>query len=328
MADELILANARTDLDIPDGHDVVPVAVAVAGQRAAYRFVEFFAAQIRNRHTRRAYYRNTLHFFSWADFRGLTVTDICSMHIAAYIEEIGGDLRAPSVKQTLATLRMLFDWLVLGQVVPINPAAAVRGPKHVVRKGKTPVLTAEEAKELLESIDGSRLPGLRDRALIGIMVYTFARVEAALSMTVEDYYIQGKRSWVRLKEKNAKAIDMPAHHKLEEFVDAYMDMAGLAGNKKASLFQTFRGRSVQMTGRPMSQSDAWRMIRRRALAAGIATAIGNHSFRATGITNYLTNGGKLETAQQMAGHESSRTTGLYDRRNDDLSLDEIERISI
>jgi site-specific recombinase XerD len=328
MTDELIVREKSTELVAASGFDLVPVPVADAGEKAAYRFLEFFAARIRNRHTRRAYFRNAAHFFSWAEFRRLGLADITSMHLAAYIEEISHESAAPSVKQTLSTLRMLFDWLVIGQIVPVNPAAAVRGPKHVVRKGKTPVLTEEEAKELFESIDVSRLPGLRDRALIGAMVYTFARVDAVLSMKVEDYYVQGKRWWLRLHEKNAKVVEMPAHHKLEEFMDAYIEVAGMVGRKNALLFQTFRGRSTALTGRPMAQADAWRMIRRRAREAGIATAIGSHSFRATGITNYLSNGGKLETAQRMAGHESPRTTGLYDRRDDDLTLDEIERISI
>jgi len=79
--------------------------------------------------------------------------------------------------------------------------------------------------------------------------------------------------------------------------------------------------------RPLDQSSAHRMVRRRLRQAGIRSQAGNHSFRATGITNYLKNGGKLELAQQMAAHASPRTTSLYDRRGDEISLDEIERIS-
>lgn len=224
---------------------------------------------------------------------------------------------------------MLFDYLVVGQIVPINPAAAVRGPKHVVKKGKTPVLYEDEAKELLGAIDTTTLIGLRDRALIGIMLYAFGRVEAVLGMDCDQYYVEGRRGWVRLYEKGNKVVTMPCHHKLEEYLDEYVKVAGLSDlPKKVPLFQITRGRSGKLTGRRMSAVDAWRMVRKRAMAVGIASKIGNHSFRATGITNYLQNGGKIETAQQMAGHESSRTTGLYDRRNDELSLDEIERISI
>ena len=110
---------------------------------------------------------------------------------------------------------MCFDWLITGQVLAVNPAHAVRGPKHVVKRGKTPVLVAEDARALLDSIDTSTLVGLRDRALIGVMTFAFARVSAVVGMRVEDYYPQGKRWWLRLHEKGGKRHEMPVHHKLE-----------------------------------------------------------------------------------------------------------------
>ena len=293
------------------------------------KFVEFFTANIRNANTRRAYARSAVEFASWCDTNGLTeLRDIEPVHIAAYIETLLRHLAAPSVKQHLAAIRMLFDWLVVGQALAVNPASAVRGPKHSVRKGKTPVLAADEARTLLDQTDTRTLTGLRDRALIGLMVYTFARVGAALGMKLEDVYVQGRRTWVRLHEKGGKQHEMPCHHNLDEYLHAYINAAQLAGDSKGYLFRTALGRTGQLSDRPMSQSDAHRMIRRRAANAGILTKIGNHSFRATGITEYLRNGGKLEIAQQMAAHESARTTGLYDRRNDQVSLDEVERIVI
>ena len=232
------------------------------------------------------------------------------------------------MKLRLAALRMLFDWMVVGQVLPVNPAHAVRGPKHTQRRGKTPVLHVDEARTLIDAIDTSSLPGLRDRALIGLMVYTFARVGAAMSMRVEDFYVQGRRGWVRLHEKGGKEHEMPTHHNLDRYLEEYIAAAGIADDRKGPLFRTSKGKGGELAGRAMLQSDVWRMIRRRALQAGIKTEIGCHTFRATGITAYLNNGGKLEVAQQMAAHESSRTTGLYDRRNDEVSLDEVERIGI
>jgi integrase len=160
------------------------------------------------------------------------------------------------------------------------------------------------------------------------MVFTFARVGAATAMKVEDYFIQGRRGWVRLHEKGGKRHDVPAHHKLDEYLEAYISGAGLVARPKAFLFPTAKGRGDRLADSPMSQADAYRMIRRRAADAGIKTKIGNHTFRATGITAYLKNGGRLEIAQQIAAHESSRTTGLYDRRGDEISLDEIERVGI
>ena len=232
------------------------------------------------------------------------------------------------MKQHLAAIRVLFDWLVVRQVIAANPAAPVRGPKYTVRKGKTAVLTAEEARELLNSIETDTIIGLRDRALIAAMVFSFARVGAVLKMRVEDVYVQGRRTWLRLHEKGGKRHEMPAHHVLDQYLEEYRKASGAALDPKSYLFRTIRGRTGVLTDEPLAQADAYRMIRRRALACGLKTQIGNHSFRATGITEYLRNGGKLEIAQQMAAHESARTTGLYDRRDDEISLDEVERILI
>jgi integrase len=235
-------------------------------------------------------------------------------------------MSAPSVKQQLAAIRMLFDWLVVGQVMPHNPAASVRGPRHSTAKGKTRMPTREEAKALLAAIPANTLVGLRDRALIGSLLFTFARVSAALAMRVEDYYPVGKRWWVRLHEKGGKHHEMPAHHTLQEYLDAYIEAAGIGEDRKGSLFRSAAGRIGRLTNQPMSRADAFRMIGRRAEAAGVVTRIGCHSWRARGITAYLENGGLLEHAQQMAAHSSARTTKLYDRRGEAISLDEVERI--
>jgi site-specific recombinase XerD len=309
-------------------HQVVPATIADAGEGAAHRFFEFFTANIRNPNTRRAYHRAALAFFAWTQSRGLPLGSIRPPHVAAYVEEqLASGQSRPSVKQSLAALRMLFDWLVVGQVVPINPAASVRGPKHVVKVGKTPVLDKEEMRDLFKTIDASTLIGLRDRALIALMSYSFARVGAAVSMRVEDYFVKGRRSWIRLHEKGGKEHEMPAHHCLEAYLDAYIEAAGIADAKKEPLFRSANRRTGQLTVNPLRSADAWAMVRRRATAAGIETAIGCHTFRATGITVYLTNGGTLEQAQKMAAHESAKTTKLYDRTNYAITLDEVERIA-
>jgi len=297
--------------------------------RAAERTIEFFTAQIRNPNTRKAYARAAAEFAAWcAAHKIVAIDQVRPVHIAAYIEGLQHQIAAPSVKLRLAAIRMLFDWLVVGQVVPVNPASSVRGPKHVVKKGKTPVLSVDEARALLNTIDTSSPVGLRDRALIGLMVYTFARVGAAIKMRLKDVYLQGRRTWVRLHEKGGKRHEVPCHHNLEEYLQTYIDAAQMGGDGKGYLFRTAIGRTRRLSERPMSQADVYRMIGRRAKEAEVHTKIGCHSFRATGITEYLRNGGKLEVAQQMANHESARTTGLYDRRNDQVSLDEVERIVI
>ena len=315
----------------------VPLPVLFAAdQKTAKRVIEFFTANIRNFNTRKAYARAAGDFATWCEAHGLEqLRNVQPIHVAAYIEELQQRIAAPSVKVQLAAIRMLFDWLVLGQIVPTNPASVVRGPKHSIKKGKTAVLSADEARTLLDSIetdhgspDRPRIVGLRDRALIALLTYTFARVGAAVQMRVEDVYAQARRTWARLHEKGGKRHEMPCHHNLEIYLEDYIAAADLASDPKGFLFRTTEGQSGRLTDRPMSRSDVYRMIKRRAEDAGIKTKIGCHTFRATGITEYLRNGGKLEIAQQMANHESARTTGLYDRRDDQLTLDEVERILI
>jgi site-specific recombinase XerD len=299
--------------------------VVAAGERAQWRFVEFFTANIRNPNTRAAYARAIGQFFAWCEDCGFGLRDINPIVVAAYIEQHSGS--KPTVKQHLAAIRQLFDWLVIGQIVPTNPAASVRGPKHVVKRGKTPVLTAEQARELLDSIDTSTISGLRDRVLIGVMVYSFSRVSAVVGMRVEDYYENGKRWWFRLHEKGGKRHEVPAHHNAEAYVDAYLRAAGIVADKKAPLFRTL-DRKRRLTERGMHRLDVYQMIRRRAKSAGLPETTCCHTFRATGITAYLSNGGTVEKAQAIAAHESPRTTKLYDRTGDEITLDEVERILI
>jgi len=314
---------------LAEGRDRPVPVLFLPDAKASTRFWEFFTATIRNKNTRRAYYAAACRFSEWLQGKRIAELGLVKpIHVAAYVEQLTETHSKPTVKQHLAALRMLFDWLVTGHIIDVNPAHAVRGPKFTVRKGKTPVLNADEARTLLDSINNNTMVGLRDRAVIALMVYTFARVGAVITMKVEDYFIQGRRGWIRLHEKGGKRHEVPANHNLDEYLERYIEAVGLAAEPKSPLFRTAAGRTGNLTSKPMAQADVYRMIRRRAREAGIKTKIGCHTFRATGITAYLKNGGKLETAQRIAAHESSRTTGLYDRRDDDISLDEVERIAI
>lgn len=312
----------------------VPQIISAAGEKASFRFIEFFTANIRNKNTRLAYGRALREFCEWCEKRGLGLEDLNPVLVAGYVEllarpttEHGRGYSKPSVKQHLAAIRMLFDYLVTGGVVPTNPASSVRGPKYSIKRGKTSVLSAEEARQLLDSIETDTIIGLRDRALIAVMVFSFARVSAAVSMRVEDYFRAGKRWKFRFMEKGGKYNEVFAHHNAEAYLDAYLDAARIGADKKSPLFRTI-DRKLRLSVRGMHRTDALRMVKRRALAAGLSASTCNHTFRATGITTYLKNGGKVEIAQQIAGHESARTTGLYDRRDDEVSLDEVERIVI
>ena len=302
----------------------LPQAIVEAGPVVVERFLEFFAGQIANDRTRAAYACAAGQFLDWCAARRLGLRAIAPLHVAAYIRTHPGSV--PTVKQHLAAIRVLCDWLVVQQVLPVNPAAAVRGPKHVVTKGSTPVLTPEETRALLDQIDTGSLVGLRDRALISVMVFSFARVSAVVGMQRQDYFPQGPRGWLRLHEKGAKRHDVPAHHRAEDALAAYLDGAAIA-NPKAPLFQSV-DRARRLTGQSMTRRVVLSMIKRRALAAGLPPSTCCHTFRATGITAYLSNGGTLEHAQQIAAHASPKTTKLYDRTSDAISLDEIERIVI
>jgi site-specific recombinase XerD len=305
----------------------VPALFRSAGSNATRRFIEFFTANIRNQNTREAYGRAAWRFATWCESHNLRLGQLSPVLVAAYIEQLGQAIEVPSVKQHLASLRMLFDFLVVGQVLPTNPAAGVRGPKHVVKRGKTAVMTPEQARQLLDSIDTATIGGLRDRAMIGVMLFSFSRVSALLGMNVADYYADGKRWWFRLHEKGGKFHEVPAHHKAEEYVDAYLVAAGIEGSDKSPLFRSVN-RHRQLTDRRITRRETLAMIKRRARQARLPTRICNHSCRATGITAYLLNGGTLEHAQRIAAHESPRTTKLYDRTSDEITLDEIERILI
>jgi site-specific recombinase XerD len=307
----------------------LPALVVTSGEQAARCFIDFFTSNIRNRNTREAYGRAVRAFLAWCEAQGLaSLIDVEPLHVAAWIEAQALTASAPTVKQRLAAIRHLFDWLVVGQVIPVNPAASVRGPKHSARRGKTPVLEPAEARALLDRIDVSTPAGLRDRALIALMVYSFARVSAAVGMKVEDVYNERRRTWVRLREKGGKRHEMPCHHNLEAYLLAYIEGTGIGDDPKGPLFRTISRKTKTLTRTPLPRVNAYAMVQRRAADAGTATRIGNHSFRATGITAYLKNGGTLENAASMANHASTRTTQLYDRRADEVTLDEVERVGI
>ena len=152
-------------------------------------------------------------------------------------------------------------------------------------------------------------------------------MSAAINMDVEDYYQQGKRWWFRLHEKGGKRHEVPAHHNAEAYVDAYLEAAGIMGAKGTPLFRRLDRRRQISEGR-MHRVEVLAMIKRRARKAGLPEEVCCHTFRATGITAYLENGGTIEHAQRIAAHESPRTTKLYDRTGDEVNLDEIERIGI
>ena len=315
----------------------MPAIIAAAGDKASEHFLEFFAATIRNKNTRAAYVQAVAQFFRWCEEYGLQLRSIRPLHVSAYIES--KLLSAPSIKQHLAALRGLFNWLVIKQVVPDNPAIFVKGPRFSRQVGIT-IMEAEQMRQLLDSIQVTRkikvptkhgggdkevadLKGLRDRAAISIMAYTFARVSAVVGLSLADYRLEGKRARLRLMEKGNKEKLVWLHREAEEFLDVWLAAARIE-DAATPIFQTL-DKAHRLTGEAINRRDMLRAVKERCIAAGLSEEFCNHTFRGTGITVFLNNRGSLETAQDMANHSDPRTTKLYDRRKELATLSEIER---
>jgi len=290
------------------------------GRDSGQAVMEFFTAQIRNRNTRRAYAQAARYFAGWALGYGLRLEQLSSLHVAAYIEMRMHNLSIPSVKMHLAALRMLFDNLVRQGVLVFNPALSVKAPRFSATRGRTPVMTGEEVKKLFGSIGAESRKDVRDRALLSVMIYSFARVGAVVKMKVGDYYESGQQHWLRLHEKNGKRHQVPAHSEAQKALEDWIQAAGIEGQRSEPLFRSLR------SGKALDSQDVLRMVKCRARIAGLGEDINCHSFRATGITAYLQNGGSLEKAQQLAAHASPQTTKLYDRTGDALVAEEVERV--
>jgi integrase/recombinase XerD len=311
------------------GQVVLPLVVVTAGEKAQYKFIEFFTAQIANPHTRRAYGRAVYRFLHWCEQQGIALEQIDPVRTALYFRDLERQLSPPSVKQHLAAVKHLFDWFVTEGVSPLNPAASVKGPRYSPKHGKTPALTAEETRRLLESIPDDTIKDVRDKAVIATLFYSWVRVNAICTLSIADYRRQGEGRTLRFTEKRGKVHELPAHHKAVDAINTYLSRAEINPDnkrqRKLPLFRTI-DRSRNLTENPLDQSVVYRMLRCRAKAAGIQTEISAHTARATGITSYLENKGALEQAQDIAAHADPRTTRLYDRRHVRVERSEIERV--
>jgi integrase/recombinase XerD len=296
---------------------------------------EFFAARISNENTRKAYVRDTAKFFDWCLGHGLALEAVTPVHVAAYREHLlkagklakdGGSegMGVTSVKRHMSALRMLFSHMVQTGAMGYNPAREVKTPTVKRAQGKTPALSPTQMRALFESLDPKKPIDLRDRALIATMAYTFARVSAACRLVAADYVRLGYEARLRLQEKGDVHNDVPCHPQLASYLEAWLAHSGAEG--KVPLFPSFDGRSGRLNGKALSRHDALQIVKRRLRAAGLSHLFSNHSFRATGITTFLENGGGLETAQAIAGHADSRTTKGYDRRGSKLAMEEIARV--
>ena len=323
-------------VDAPGGVSMaVPAIIADAGERAAHATLEFFTARIPNAHTRKAYGRAVFAFCSWCERNRVSLAGLTAPTVSAYLAGLrdGGDgLSLASIKLTASAIRHWLDFLTERGVLDHNPARSVRTERLVVREGKTPVFSRDEGRKLFAALDAEAETGdilaLRDRALMAIMLYGFVRVGAAVGMRVRDFEDEGELASLVLREKGGKERRIACHHKAREYLRAYVAAAGFEPRAKEGLFQSAPGRRPVLTGEAMSIDDALRAVKRRCKAAGLPSSLCNHSFRAAGITLHQENGGRLEDAQELAGHADARTTRLYVRKSRKIAQAEVERVQL
>ena len=308
----------------------MPEILARAGKAAVFAADEFFFGTIRNEHTRAAYLIAVRRFLTWAEKRGLELIQITPKDVGQYLDGLKKENTSVATrKQHLAALRHFFDGLVIRHAIILNPALSVRGERYQVVEGKTPEITVQGARTLLHSIKTSSVVGLRDRAIVAILIYTAARAGAVASLHRGSLYHAGDQWMMHFDEKGGKSREIPVRHDLKQILFAYIDAAGLSdAPKNAPLFRTAFRKTGQLTKHPLHIIDVCRMVKRRLRDASLPAHLSPHSFRVTTITDLLEQGVPLEDVQRLAGHADPRTTRLYDRSQKKITRNIVERISI
>lgn len=315
------------------GSDSLPATIVTAGAAACFAWDEFIYGTVSNLHTRRSYGYAARRFLDWADGHGLELARIAPKDVRVYLDEhlrhhkTDESLATTSKKIHLAAIRHFFDIAVTRHAVVLNPAASVRGERHQAIDGKTPEIGVKRAERLLSSVDTSTVVGLRDRAAIGVMIYTTSRVGAVAKLRRRDLYHNGEQWMLRFNEKGGKSREIPVRHDLEQFLFDYLDVAGVVSDNSPLFLSAIR-RTGQLTANGMTAHDLRRMVKRRLKDVGLPKNLSPHSFRVTSITDLLSQGVPLEDAQKLAGHADARTTKLYDRSNRKITRNIVERISI
>jgi integrase/recombinase XerD len=305
----------------------LPAWVEQAGGASKFAFEEFLYGQVRNPFTRRAYLRAVRVFSRWSQARGLELVRVTPADVAQHLDSL--PLAPPTRKLHLAALRRFFDQLVLRHVILLNPALSVRGERYQVVEGKTPEISIEQARRLLRSINTSHVVGLRDRAVIAILIYTAARVGAVAKLRRGDFYESGDQYCLRFREKGGKVREIPVRHDLQHWIQEYVAATDINGTDVARpIFCTTVRRTKRLTDNPMTADDMGRMIKRRLRDGELSLRYSAHSFRVAALTDLLTQGISLADVQNLAGHADPRTTRLYDRRQLRVTRNIVERISV
>ena len=302
-----------------------PTLVEAAGPSAKFAWEEFVYGKLRNTSTRKNYQHAINRFLAFCEERNRQLTSIMPRDVGEYLDSVPHS--DATKKLHLAALRHFFDALVSRHAVVLNPAASVRGPRVHVVEGRTPEIAVRSARRLLNSIDVSNVVGLRDRAIIGILIYTAVRVSAVAGMLAGDFYDAGDQFYLRFREKRGKAREIPCRHDLLVYVQQYLQQACI-NDERSPMFRTAIGRTGRLTDRAMSTGDIARVVKRQCRRIQIPRHVSPHSFRVTTITDLLGQGVPLEDVQHLVGHADPRTTRLYDRRRRQVTRNIVERISV
>jgi integrase/recombinase XerD len=310
--------------------DGLPDIIHRAGANAVFAAKEFFSGKIRNHHTRRAYVKAVTHFLEWAEKHGGgELGQIAPWHVGQYFETLKETTTIATRNARLSALRHFFDSLVNRHAIVLNPARSVRGEALSVMEGRTPEIPIAEVRKLLAAIDTSHIVGLRDRAILAVMVYTTSRRSAVAKLKCSDFYDSGQQWMLHFSEKGGKSREIPVRHDLAQFIAEYVDAAGLrTAPKNMPLFQSALKKRRALSGKAINGNDIYRMMQRRLKDFGMPLLYSPHSFRVTTITDLLEQGIPREDVQQLAGHADARTTGLYDRSKRKVSRNIVERISV
>lgn len=257
------------------------------------------------------------------------LTQIAPWHIGEYFAQMAKTTSIATRNQHLSALRHFFDGMVTRHAIVLNPALSVRGERYAVIEGKTQEIPIDQARKLLASIDTSHIVGLRDRAILAMLIYTGSRRGAVAKLKRGNFYHGGHQWMIHFGEKGGKSREIPVRHDLEKMVFEYLDAAGLRdAPKDTPLFQSALKKQRRLTGKAIHGDDIYRMMKRRLKDFAMPLLYSPHSFRVTIITDLLEQNVPREDVQHLAGHADPRTTNLYDRRKRKISRNIVERISV
>jgi site-specific recombinase XerD len=293
--------------------------------KTAETLLNILQGRISNANTRSAYKIAWSSFFLFCSEYNLTLERVKPYHVGMWLKRHTGSVSTQ--RQHLAAVRLLFDHLLEQGVLDLNPAARAKPPRIGRETSHTPVFEQNEIKAFLEAIKLDSLIDKRDKALCSVLLYSWARVSAVVALRVEDYYERKGERWLRLHEKRGKIHEVPVHSKAREAIDQWLLASGLGSNPSAPLLPAFGKNKKTPELRHMDRTSVWKLVQARAHASGLKKRVCCHSFRATGITEYMNAGGSLDIAQRMAGHSQLSTTKIYDRSQDRLTMAEIEKVS-